>query len=154
MITISTLISICTLFVAIFTLVFTLINNKKTRRISVLLAERQKKQDEVFKHITYVLDLGRKSNDINDELEKQKIKYELLNRKVLIWVYLNKQNKYAKEMRKNCNLYITWCASSLENNDIDVRKMYLSEADESAKEIWVLIDKYIEEEDKLKNRLI
>ncbi|WP_273128973.1 putative holin-like toxin [Bacillus weihaiensis] len=154
MISISTAISIGTFVVAVITLIYTLINNKKTRRITVLLAERQKKQDEVFKHITYVLDLGRKSYDVDDELEKQKIKYELLNSKVLIWVYLNKENKYAKEMRSNCNLYIFQCASSLEEKNAEERKRALLSANKYAQEIWVLIDKYIEEEDKLKNKFI
>jgi len=100
------------------------------------------------------LDLGRKAYDVDDNLEKQRMKYELLNHKVLIWVHLNKENRYAKEMRESCNKYIFWCASSLESNDIEERSKYLFSADDSAKGIWLLIDKYIEEEEKLKYKLI
>jgi len=54
MISISTAIDIGTLVVVALTFIYTLINNKKTRRIAVLLAERQKKQEEVFKHMFWI----------------------------------------------------------------------------------------------------
>lgn len=146
-------ISIVTVCVSVLTLTFTMINSKKTRRITVLLAEKQKNHEEVFKHITSVLDLGRRCFDVNNIEELSKIRYELLNRKVLIWVYLNKENKYSRDMRAYCNKYIFRCVSSLEKETLEERRFRLLN-NEDTKHIWLLIDKYIEEEEKLRSKLI
>ncbi|PAK34477.1 hypothetical protein CHI08_25485, partial [Peribacillus simplex] len=57
-------ISLGSILVSALTLYFTISNSKKTRRITVLLSEKQKRHEEVFKHITSILDLGRKSYDV------------------------------------------------------------------------------------------
>lgn len=154
MITINSAITIGTLLVSTFTLVFSISNSKKTRRVTVLLTERQKRHDELFKHITAVLDIGRKIYNVENNSERQKMSYDLLNHKVQIWIHLNKENKYAKEMRGNCNEYIFYCAASLEEVNNEDRQQYLHVAGNYPKHIWVLIDKYIEEEEKLKIKFI
>ncbi|MDM5214641.1 hypothetical protein QUF94_24980 [Peribacillus sp. NJ4] len=147
-------ISVGTILVSALTLYFTISNSKKTRRITVLLSEKQKRHEEVFKHITSILDLGRKSYDVEEIEDRPKMKYEFLNHKVLIWVYLNKENKYAKEMRGYCNDYVFACVSILEKDTKEERQNYLLSANKYAQHIWLLIDKYIEEEDKLRSKLI
>ena len=48
--------------------------------------------NDLFEHITKVLDLGRRCFDEIDENEKQKMKFELLNHKIFIWINLNRNN--------------------------------------------------------------
>jgi hypothetical protein len=48
---------------------------KKDRRISVVLEERRKMHNELFHHITSVLDLGRKSIEIVDKEKRQEMKW-------------------------------------------------------------------------------
>lgn len=146
--------SIGTILISALTLCFTIFNSKKTRKITVLLSEKQKRHEEAFKHITSVLDIGRRSFDVENNTDRQEMKYEILNHKVLIWVCLNKENKYAQELRENCNKYIFVCASTLEKEHKEERHKDFNAIDKYAKEIWKLIDKYIEEEDKLRIKLI
>lgn len=84
---------------------------KKIIRIAVELSEKRRMQNDLFEHITKVLDLGRRCSVETDEKEKQKIKFELLNHKIFIWINLDRKNKFTKDLRINCNEYITWWAS-------------------------------------------
>lgn len=128
---------------------------KKDRRISVVLEERRNMHNELFHHITSVLDIGRKSIEINDIEKRQEMKWRLLNHKIFIWVNLNKENEFAEQLRSNCNEYVFWCAGILENEfNNQVEDSYTLAADKSVQHIWILIDKYIEKENELKEKLI
>ncbi|KAA6454400.1 hypothetical protein [Bacillus cereus] len=124
-------------------------NKEKDRRIAVELSEKRRMQNDLFEHITKVLDIGRRCDVETDVEEKQKMKFELLNHKVFIWINLDRKNKFSEDLRGNCNTYITWCADFLSTSD-EEKKIHYQRASEKNKQIiWVLIDKYIEEENKL-----
>ncbi|ESU31895.1 hypothetical protein G3A_14160 [Bacillus sp. 17376] len=124
---------------------------KKERRISVVLEKKRKMHNELFHHITSVLDLGRRSIETIDMEKRQEMKWQLLNHKIFIWVNLNRENEFAEQLRSNCNEYVFWCASILENDQVD---SYNLAAVKSVKHIWVLIDKYIEKENELMEKLV
>jgi hypothetical protein len=147
-------VSVATLFLLIYNSISLNRAKKKDRRISVILEERRKMHNELFHHITSVLDLGRKSIEIVDKEKRQEMKWQLLNHKIYIWVNLNRENEFAEQLRSHCNEYVFWCAGILEkefNNQFD---SYTSSADKNVQSIWILIDKYIEKEIDLRKELI
>lgn len=77
----------------------------------------------------------------------------MLNYKVGVWINLNRENKFADNLRGDCNLLATWIASALEETN-DNTSSYLLAADECRKNIWMLIDKYIEEEEQMIKSII
>ena len=81
-------------------------NKEKDRKVTVSLPEKRRMQKDLMDHITKVLDLGRKCFEETDENEKKKIKFELLNHKVYIWINLNEENSFAKELRSHSTEYI------------------------------------------------
>ncbi|OOZ97586.1 hypothetical protein CQZ91_13320 [Bacillus cereus] len=129
-------------------------NTEKDRRIAVELSEKRRMQNELMNHITKVLDLGRRCVEEVDENEKKKIKFELLNHKVFIWINLDRKNKVSKNLRKNCNGYVTLCADYLSTSDEEKKINYQRASEKNKQTMWVLIDEYIEEENKLIDRLM
>ncbi|WP_433948138.1 hypothetical protein [Bacillus tropicus] len=149
-------IKIITLGIALFTLVVSIYNaitlnknKEKDRRIAVELSEKRRMHNDLFEHITKVLDLGRRCRVETDEKEKQKMKFELLNHKIFIWINLDIDNCFAKDLRENSNEYIFWWASFLESSNKEEKFNFERASDKNMKSIWLLIDKYIEEEHKL-----
>ncbi|GAB6248894.1 hypothetical protein ORM92_21420 [Bacillus cereus] len=111
-----------TLVISFFTLLLSIYsvrtlnqNKEKDRKVTVSLPEKRRMQKDLMDHITKVLDLGRKCFEETDENEKKKIKFELLNHKVYIWINLNEENSFAKELRSHSTEYIFWCASFLDS---------------------------------------
>ncbi|PFU28626.1 hypothetical protein [Bacillus cereus] len=127
---------------------------KKDRKIAVELSEKRRMQNELMNHITKVLDLGRRCFEETDGNEKKKIKFELLNHKVFIWINLDRENACAKELRSDCNKYIFLCASFVESSNDKEKLNFERASHKNMKSIWLLIDKYIEEETKLIEELI
>ncbi|MFE6587957.1 hypothetical protein ACFVM9_25140, partial [Bacillus mobilis] len=76
---ITSILSLATLIVSIYNARTLNENKEKDRRIAVELSEKRRMQNDLFEHITKVLDLGRRCSVETDEKEKQKIKFELLN---------------------------------------------------------------------------
>ncbi|MGH0779827.1 hypothetical protein ACQVQ8_22320 [Bacillus cereus] len=154
-------IKIITLIFSGITAVMIIINSirdyltkKKDRRISVVLPEKRRMQNELFEHIIKVLDLGRRCIGELDENEKQKMKFELLNHRPFIWINLDRKNRFSKELRANCNEYITWCAHFVDSSNEVEKNNSIRASDKNKKVIWVLIDKYIEEENKSIEKLM
>jgi hypothetical protein len=150
-----------TLSLSVLTLLLLIYNSitlnkakKKDRRISVVLEEKRKMHSELFNHITSVLDLGRKSIEIADKEKRQEMKWQLLNHKIHIWVNLNNENDLSEQLRSHCNEYVFWCAGILEEEIDNQVNAYTSTANKSAQNIWILIDKYIEKENDLREELI
>uniref|UniRef100_UPI0021E839D4 hypothetical protein n=1 Tax=Bacillus thuringiensis TaxID=1428 RepID=UPI0021E839D4 len=75
-------------------------NTEKDRRIAVELSEKRRMQNELMNHITKVLDLGRRCRVETDENSKQKMKFELLNHKVFIWINLDRDNFVQEDLRE------------------------------------------------------
>ncbi|MGR2745586.1 hypothetical protein [Bacillus sp. N6] len=146
---ITSIISLVTLIVSIYNARTLNENKEKDRRIGVELSEKRRMQNDLFEHITKVLDLGRRCSVETDEKEKQKMKFELLDHKIFIWINLDRQNKFTKDLKENCNGYITWCADFLSTSDEEKKMHYQRASEQNKKYIWVLIDKYIEEENIL-----
>lgn len=151
---ITSIISLATLFVSIYNARTLNENKEKDRRIAVELSEKRRMQNDLFEHITKVLDIGRRCDVETDEKEKQKMKFELLNHKIFIWINLDRKNKFTKDLRENCNEYVTWCADFLSTSDEKKKSHYQRVSEKNKKVIWVLIDKYIEEENKLIEELL
>ncbi|PEY26272.1 hypothetical protein CN340_15495 [Bacillus anthracis] len=146
---ITSIISLATLIVSIYNAKTLNENKEKDRRIAVELSEKRRMHNDLFEHITKVLDLGRRCRVETDEKEKQKMKFELLNHKIFIWINLDRDNCFAKDLRENSNEYIFWWASFLESSNKEEKFNFERASDKNMKSIWLLIDKYIEEENKL-----
>ncbi|ONG99135.1 hypothetical protein [Bacillus cereus] len=146
---ITSIISLSTLLVSIYNAKTLNKNKEKDRRIAVELSEKIRMQNDLFEHITKVLDLGRRCSVETNEKEQQKMKFELLDHKIFIWINLDRKNHFTKDLRENCNEYITWCADSLSTSDETKKLLYQRNSEQNKKSIWVLIDNYIEEENKL-----
>ncbi|PEM62172.1 hypothetical protein [Bacillus toyonensis] len=149
MVWITLVISFLTLSVSSYSAITLNKNKEKDRRIAIELSEKRRMQNDLFEHITKVLDIGRRCDVETDEKEKQKMKFELLDHKIFIWINLDRKNKFTKGLRENCNEYVTWCADFLSTSDEKEKSHYQRASEQNKKVIWVLIDKYIEEENKL-----
>lgn len=79
---------------------------------------------------------------------------DILNYKISVWINLNNRNKFANELRENCNGLVTLVASFLDKYDIKESKMYLTNSNLYRQKIWKLIDKYINEEELLNKYII
>ncbi|PFY83992.1 hypothetical protein [Bacillus toyonensis] len=151
---ITTIISLATLIVSIYNARTLNENKEKDRRIAVELSEKRRMQNELMNHITKVLDLGRRCFEETDENEKKKIKFELLNHKVFVWINLDRENAHAKELRSECNEYIFLCASFVDSSNETEKLNFQGNSATNQRSIMVLIDKYIEEENKLIDELV
>jgi hypothetical protein len=147
--------------VQIFTFIFVIVNTaeaiiakKKDRKITVLLTEKRKLQNDLFTHLTKVLDLGRQCLIGQTEENKKKIELELLNHKIFIWINLNRDNRFSSKLREHVNNYIVFSISCLNENEDENKHSYSLAANKDAQNIWVLIDKYIDEENILIEKLI
>lgn len=148
-------ISIVTLIISGGTLVLLIIqflvnNNNRNidRRIGVMVNAQREKQKELFVHILGLLDIERQityATISNEEINRSF--HNALDHKVNIWINLNRKNKYSKDMRENCTHLATWLASSLESSKD--KEHYMKSAQRNAQIIWQLIDRYIDEEEKI-----
>ncbi|MEE6200618.1 MULTISPECIES: hypothetical protein [Bacillus] len=150
----TSIISVATLIVSIYNGRTLNKNKEKDRRIAVELSEKRRMQNDLFEHITKVLDLGRRCLEETDENEKQKMKFELLNHKPFIWINLDRKNHFQKDLRTRCNLYIMSCADFVESSKEEAKNNYKQASNQHRNRIWVLIDNYIEEENKSIEKLM
>ena len=74
---------------------------------------------------------------------------ESLSYKVGVWININRKNKFAERLRDNCTSLATWLASSAESRIMGNNNNYLESAHRNVMDIWILVDKYIEEEENL-----
>lgn len=98
--------------------------------------------------------MGRRCYVETDENNKQKMKFELLNYKIFIWINLNRKNHVQEDLREQSNIYINFCVSSLEVPNREEQLSYLDNANQNLNFILQLIDRYIEEENKLIEELM
>ncbi|PFO09259.1 hypothetical protein COJ63_06055 [Bacillus cereus] len=145
-----------TLVISFFTLLLSIYsartlnqNKEKDRKVTVSLPEKRRMQKDLMDHITKVLDLGRKCFEETDENEKKKIKFELLNHKVYIWINLNEENSFAKELRSHSTEYIFWCASFLDSPNEKEKFNFRTDSYKNQRSIMGVIEKYYKEENKL-----
>ncbi|WJE66687.1 hypothetical protein QRE63_12640 [Bacillus mycoides] len=151
---ITSIISLATLMVSIYNARTLNENKEKDRRIAVELSEKRRMQNDLFEHITKVLDLGRRCRVETDDNNKQEMKFELLNHKIFIWINLDRNNCVHEDLREQCNIYINFCTSSLEVPNREEQLSYLDNANKNFNFILQLIDRYIEEENKLIEELM
>ncbi|MEH6933086.1 hypothetical protein ACQKFI_11175 [Bacillus thuringiensis] len=149
-------IKIGTLVISFFTLLLSIYsartlnqNKEKDRKVTVSLPEKRRMQKDLMDHITKVLDLGRKCFEETDENEKKKIKFELLNHKVYIWINLNEENSFAKELRSHSTEYIFWCASFLDSPNEKEKFNFRTDSYKNQRSIMGVIEKYYKEENRL-----
>ena len=122
---------------------------KIDREISIMVAENRRKQQELFKNIIGILEVYRQVEYENLLKEESILFHEILNYKVGVWINLNYENKFKDDLRDNCNKLVTLVASALECNDTTKQINYINSDNKNRLEIWNLIDKYIEEEEKI-----
>jgi len=61
---------------------------------------------------------------------------------------------FGEELRSNCNHLVTLVATELAKGELNDIESLIRKTNIDKQKIWVLIDKYIEEEDKLINKII
>ena len=123
---------------------------KIDRRISVTVEDQREKQRKLFDNVNGLLDIEKKfiySKITEDELSS--ILLESLSYKVGVWININRKNKFAERLRDNCTSLATWLASSAESRIMGNNNNYLESAHRNVMDIWILVDKYIEEEENL-----
>lgn len=123
---------------------------KIDRRISVTVEDQREKQRKLFDNVNGLLDIEKKfiySKITEDELSS--ILLESLSYKVGVWININRKNKFAERLRDNCTSLATWLASSAESRIMGNNNNYLESAHRNVVDIWILVDKYIEEEENL-----
>lgn len=143
-------ISVMTLLISAGTLGTLFINIKERkidRQIGVTIEERRRMQQELFKNVLGILEIYRELEYKKLLKEKNILFHEVLNYKVGVWINLNRENSFSVELRSNCNTLATWVANCLEIENDDSE--YIAATNINRQHIWVLIDKYIEEEEKL-----
>ncbi|MGY3267665.1 hypothetical protein ACVWY7_000581 [Bacillus sp. TE9106W] len=151
---ITSIISLATLIVSIYNARTLNENKEKDRRIAVELSEKRRMQNALFEHITKVLDLGRRCSVETDEKEKRKMKFELLYLRPFILINLDRKNRFSKDLMMNCFEYIICYVRFVESSNEAEKNNFIRASDENKKVIWDLINKYIEEENKLIDELV
>ncbi|PGE64184.1 hypothetical protein COM65_07085 [Bacillus wiedmannii] len=151
---ITSIISLATLIVSIYNARTLNENKEKDRRIAVELSEKRRMQNELFEHITKVLDLGRRCSVETDEKEKQKMKFELLYHRPFILINLDRKNRFSKDLMTNCFDYIILYVRFVESSNEVEKDDCIRASNENKGAIWDLIDKYIEEENKSIEKLM
>lgn len=147
---ITLLISALTLFMVGVELFVNTRQRKIDRQIEVTIGERRRMQQELFKNVLGILEIERELQYGKFLKENNMLFHEVLNYKVGIWINLNRENSFSGDLRSNCNELVTWIASTLEEaSDDNTACSYLKAADRNRQQIWILIDKYIEEEEKI-----
>lgn len=127
----------------------------KDRLIAVTVDERRKIQIELFKHVTSILSIDKKTEI--GYLKREKIREylsDIQNHKINIWINLNSDNKYQKKFRAECDLLVKLVSAFLEDPQENQHLQYLSEVEVIRKKIWRLIDQYIEDEERLINEML
>lgn len=150
-------ISVINLLISIGTFITVIVkiiigNNQKKidRRIGVIIGERRRMQQELFKNVLGILQIDREVECKKFLKEKDILFHEVLNYKIGIWINLNRENSFYEELRSDCTELATLVASDLEtSNDDDKIEVYNKVRNLNRQHIWILIDKYIEEEEKL-----
>lgn len=147
---ITLLISFGTLIVVIVEVVINLNQRKIDRRIDVTIEERRRMQKELFENVNGILEIDREVRYKKLLKEEDVLFHEVLNYKIGVWINLNRENIFSEDLRSHCNRLATWIASCLEElSDDNKVDQYLEIANTSTQHIWILIDKYIEEEERL-----
>ena len=121
---------------------------KIDRHIEFLIDERRRMQRELFVNVLGILSVERELQYNKFLKDRDILFHEILNCKISVWINLNRENVFYNELRSNCNGLVTWVASALEE-DGENTKSYLKSCNKHRVEIWKLIDKYIEEENRL-----
>ena len=144
------------LFISIGTFIIVIINifidnkqRKIDRQIDVIIGERRRMQQEFFKSVINILEIYRQLEYNKNLKENDILFHEILNYRVSIWINLNRENSFSKELRSNCNQLSIWIASALEEQNADNIQSFIATANDNRNQIWILIDKYIEEEERL-----
>ena len=106
-------------------------------------------QQELFKSVINILEIYRQLEYNKNLKENDILFHEILNYRVSIWINLNRENSFSKELRSNCNQLSIWIASALEEQNADNIQSFIATANDNRNQIWILIDKYIEEEERL-----
>ncbi|WP_236894756.1 hypothetical protein [Clostridium beijerinckii] len=154
-------ISIISLIISALTLIMVgvqlFINTKQKeidRQVEVMIKESRRMQQELFKNVLGILEVDRELQYSKLLKEKDVLFHEVLNYRVGVWINLNRENSFSSELRSRCNNLSIWAASTLEASSDDNVSKYLEAANRDRQKVWILIDKYIEEEDKLIKSII
>lgn len=147
---ITLLISALTLIMVGVELFITTKQRKIDRQIEVTIEERRRMQQELFKNVVGILEIYRELEYGTLLKDKDILFHEVLNFKIGVWINLNRENSFSDELRSDCTALVTWVASALEEISDETKKYsYLQAANSNRQHIWILIDKYIEEEESL-----
>ncbi|GEM_PF-1575908 len=147
---ITLIISLGTLIIAAGTLFSNIKERKIDRRIGVIIEERRRMQQKLFENVIGILEIDREVQYGKLLKEENILFHEVLNYKVGVWINLNHKNSFSEELRSSCTSLATWAANSLdEKRDINLIFSDRKSTNRNRQNIWVLIEKYIEEEEEL-----
>ena len=147
---ITLLISIGTLACVIAELYINLKQRKIDRRIEVTIGELRRMHQELFKNVLGILEIAREVENQKLLKEENILFNEVLQYRIGVWINLNRKNRFSEELRSKCNELAVWIASFIESTSENNEKLnFLKEANLNRQRICILIDKYIEEEDRL-----
>lgn len=150
-------ISVISLIISALTLVMVgvqlFINTKQKkidRLVDVRVKESRRMQQELFKNVLGILEVDRELQYEKLLKEKNVLFHEVLNYRVGVWINLNRENIFSAELRTRCNSLAIWASSILEgSSDDNTTHIFFEAANRDRQQIWILIDKYIDEEEKL-----
>lgn len=128
---------------------------KIDRRISVTVEEKRKMQRELFNHVSSLLYIDRKAVTATFTREEMRNAIsDAHNHKINVWINLNRDNKHQNSLKDECSILATFLSNFLEDPGEEQLKQYLDTTEKTTWKIWLLIDKYIEEEEKLIKNLL
>ena len=128
---------------------------KIDRRISVTVEEKRKMQRELFNHVTSLLNIDSKATTATFTREELRIAIsDTHNHKINVWINLNRDNKHQNSLKDECNILATFLSNFLEDPGEEQLEQYLDITEKHKWKIWLLIDKYIEDEEKLIKKLL
>ena len=158
---ISLIISGLTLIMVVVQLFVNTNQKKIDRQVDVTVKENRRMQQELFKNVLGILEVDRQIQSVKLLKEKDVLFNEVLNYRIGVWINLNRQNSFSSDLRFRCNSLSIWASGILDvtnddnlSSDDNTINTFLDAANRDKQEIWILIDKYIEEEEKIIKSII
>lgn len=120
------------------------------RRISVIVNERRRMQKDLIENLNLVLNIDKKIRSLSFKRKDLRMAInEISSYKINIWINLNKENKYYNELRSNINKLVEKITELFNDLTEENHDKYTLESAEIIESIWLLIDKYVNQEDGL-----
>lgn len=157
-------VSLGTLIISTLNVIYSIYNTEKARKIEVIHSENKQQFEQLNKIISDVVTMIRlypysKSKSIQIEYEAK-----ILATKPLLYSYLDKNNKYAKELREEFNLILfSLLDGTMVDSEISLRELMetnlkgfekVTNQDKYIIRLYQILDSYTEEYRKINEKLL